>query len=277
MDGQKAKTVRVGGVTLGRGMPKICVPVMGPTLEEIRAQAARAAQAGADLMELRADSLSPMPSPRQAQAACEAARAGGALPLLFTLRTARDGGAGDADPAAYGALLEQVAKSGCCDAVDCELSVGEAAFARIAAAAHAAGVPVIGSSHAFYVPQDAELPARWLARQAALGADVCKAAVMAGDGVQALELAWRMARAGGETGRPYIAIVMGGEGALTRAACECVGSCLTFASAGEASAPGQMDARALRPALSLIHRAMTGEKAAPDGQIAGKAGQNERK
>ena len=37
--------VRVGGVTLGEGMPKICVPVMGYTLEEIRAAAARAAQA----------------------------------------------------------------------------------------------------------------------------------------------------------------------------------------------------------------------------------------
>ncbi len=261
MDRQQQGAVRVGDVTLGEGMPKICVPVMGHTLDEIRAAAARAAQAGAELMELRMDSLSPMPTLEEACEACMAAREGGGLPLLFTLRTARDGGAGDADAAAYEALLTGVAHSGCCEAVDCELSVGDGAFARIAQAARAAGVVLVGSSHAFHVPQDMDLPARWLERQAALGADVCKAAVMAGDRVQALEAAWRMARAGAETGGPYIAIVMGAEGALTRAACECVGSCLTFASAGEASAPGQMDARALRGTLALIHASMTGERA----------------
>lgn len=260
MDGRNQQTVRVGGVTLSEGRPALCVPVMGHSTEDIRAAAARAAQAGAELLELRMDSLSPMPALAQAQAACTAAKESG-LPLLFTLRTARDGGAGDGDPAAYEALLTGIALSGCCDAVDCELSVGEEAFVRIAAAAHAAGIPVVGSSHAFDVPEDAELPARWLARQAALGADVCKAAVMAGGRVQALEAAWRMARAGERLGRPYIAIVMGAEGVLTRAACECVGSCLTFASAGEASAPGQMDARALRPALELIHTALTGGQA----------------
>ena len=259
MDRKHEAAVRVGDVTLGEGIPKLCVPVMGHTLEEIRAAAARAAQAGADLMELRMDSLSPMPSQEEARAACAAAREGGGLPLLFTLRTARDGGAGDTDAVAYEALLTGLVRSGCCEAVDCELSVGDEAFVRIAQAARAAGVALVGSSHAFHVPEDLEMPARWLARQAALGADVCKAAVMAGNRVQALEAAWRMARAGEETGRPYIAIVMGAEGALTRAACECVGSCLTFASAGEASAPGQMDARALRGTLALIHGAMTGE------------------
>lgn len=257
MDSQNQQTVRVGSMTLGEGRPALCVPVMGHTIEDIRAAAARAAQAGAELLELRVDSLSPMPEPAQALAACEAARESG-LPLLFTLRTARDGGAGDEDPAAYEALLTGIARSGCCDAIDCELSVGDEAFVRIAAAAHAAGVPVVGSSHAFYVPEEPEIPARWLARQAELGADVCKAAVMAGGRVQALEAAWRMARAGEQLNRPYIAIVMGAEGALTRAACECVGSCLTFASAGEASAPGQMDAGALRPVLGLIHAALTG-------------------
>ena len=84
MDRKHEAAVRVGDVTLGEGIPKLCVPVMGHTLEEIRAAAARAAQAGADLMELRMDSLSPMPSQEEARAACAAAREGGGLPLLFT-------------------------------------------------------------------------------------------------------------------------------------------------------------------------------------------------
>lgn len=253
--GRTPNAVRVGGVTLGEGMPRICVPVMGKNPEEIRAAAARARAAGADLIELRIDSLSPMPSIEAAKAACAAARAGGALPLLLTLRTARDGGSGAAEAAPYEALLTEMARSGLCDAIDCELSVGDAAFSRIVRAAHEAGVPVVGSSHAFDVLEDMETPARWLARQATLGADVLKAAVMTSGRVQALEAAWRMARAGEALGRPYIAITMGSEGVVSRAACEALGSCLTFGTAGEASAPGQIPAGALRTALEIFHAA----------------------
>ncbi|MDY5349619.1 MAG: type I 3-dehydroquinate dehydratase [Candidatus Ventricola sp.] len=246
--------MRVGGVALGEGMPKICVPVMGKTPQEICGAAARARAAGADLIELRIDSLSPMPTVQEAGAACAAARESG-LPLLFTLRTSRDGGSGAAEAAPYEALLTGMARSGLCDAIDCELSVGEAAFSRIVRAAHGAGVPVVGSSHAFHVLEDLETPARWLAQQAALDADVLKAAVMTSGRVQALEAAWRMARAGETLGRPYIAITMGSEGAVSRVGCEALGSCLTFGTAGGASAPGQIPAGTLRTALEIFHAA----------------------
>ncbi len=252
------RTVAVGNVTLGEGMPKICVPVMGKTLEEISAAAARAAQAGADLIELRADSFSPMPDAREAVAACRAARDAAGLPLLFTLRTARDGGAGSADAAAYEALLVQMAQSGACDAVDVELSVGEEALRRIARVSHAAGVPVVGSSHEFGRISDAGLAGEWLVRQARGGADVLKAAVMAHDRLEALELCLNMARAGKAADRPYIAIAMGPCGVVSRAACEAVGSCLTFGTAGEASAPGQMETGLLRQVLRAIHGALGG-------------------
>ncbi|MDO5378067.1 MAG: type I 3-dehydroquinate dehydratase [Clostridia bacterium] len=253
------RAVRVGSIVLGEGMPKICVPVMGTTPEELRAAARRARLAGADLIELRIDSLSPMPEAEEAAAACRAVREASGLPLIFTLRTARDGGAGDADAAAYEALLAETARGGACDAVDVELSAGEAAFARIARAAHEAGVIVVGSSHAFGRIADARLAGNWLSRQARLGADVLKAAVMAHSRTEALALCLHMARAGEAEGRPYIAIAMGPCGVISRAACEAVGSCLTFGTAGEASAPGQMEAGALRQVLLSIHGAMGGE------------------
>ena len=250
-------SARLGRVTLGEGMPRICVPVMGRDMRAIRASAASAALCGADIVELRIDSLCPMPTPQQALCAIAAVREGaGETPILFTLRTSRDGGEGGRDAAAYEALLCEVARSGAVEGIDCELSVGEAAFARIACAAHAAGVTLVGSSHAFTVPQDFAIAAHWLARQAALGADVVKAAVMVRDRVQALEAALIMARAQREIGKPMIAIAMGPAGVLTRAACACVGSCLTFGTAGQASAPGQMDARALRGVLEAIDGAM---------------------
>ena len=248
------KSVRVGGCTLGEGMAKICVPVMGDTARAMAAHAARAREAGADLIELRIDSLSAEPSSEEAVAACHAVRAAG-LPVLFTMRTARDGGPGTAALPAYEALLAAVIEAGCCDAVDIELSVGEAAFARLAALAHAHGVPVVGSSHEFGELGDPVRAHDWLTAQHALGADVCKAAVMARSRSEAFAGAWQMARAGEEIAAPVIAIVMGPYGLFTRAACENVGSCLTFAAAGAASAPGQMDAGTLRGVLEALHGA----------------------
>ena len=74
------------------------------------------------------------------RAACRAVReAAQGTAISATMRTARDGGAGDADAARYEALLVMLARERLCDALDVELSVGEAAFSRIARAAHAGG------------------------------------------------------------------------------------------------------------------------------------------
>ena len=250
------RTARLGRVTLGEGMPAICVPVMGRTISEIAQAAARAKAAQADVIELRIDSLTDRPGIREATGACRAVRENAkGIPLLFTLRTKRDGGAGTADAEAYETLLGAVMESGACDAVDCELSVGEGAFSRIAEKAKKTGVLLVGSSHEFGEIGDMRRAAQWLKRQESLGADVCKAAVMARTGVQALEAALVMARAGERIDAPIIAIAMGAAGVLTRVGGACTGSCLTFGTAGEASAPGQMDARTLRRVMESIQQA----------------------
>ena len=244
-------------MTLGEGMPAICVPVMGRTACEIAQAAARAREAQADVIELRADSLAEMPDARDAIAACRTVRENAeGIPLLFTLRTRRDGGAGSADERAYERLLGAVAESRACDAVDCELSVGEDAFVRIAERAKAAGVLLVGSSHEFGEIGDVRRAAQWLRRQEALGADVCKAAVMTRTNAEAFALAQVYASVYEELTIPMIAIAMGPAGAITRIGGACMGSCLTFGTAGEASAPGQIDARRLRTALEIVQDAI---------------------
>lgn len=252
-------SVRLGGVVLGEGMPKICVPVMGKSIGEIAQAAARARDAQADIIELRIDSLSAMPDMQTAEAACRAVReqAPGTA-LLFTLRTARDGGAGDADAQAYEALLTSMIASGVCDGVDCELSVGREAFSRIARRAKEAGVTLVGSSHEFGEIGEMERAAQWLLEQQALGADVCKAAVMTKTRVRALEAALMFAKAKERLAIPMIGIAMGPAGAITRIGGACMGSCLTFGTAGEASAPGQIDAVTLRRALEIMQSAIAG-------------------
>lgn len=251
------RTAKLGRVTLGEGMPAICVPVMGRTIPEIAQAAARAKAAQADVIELRIDSLTDRPGLQEAMDACRAVRGSAEeIPLLFTLRTRRDGGAGTADVQAYEALLGAVMESRVCDAVDCELSAGEAVFARLAEQAKRAGVLLVGSSHEFGEIGDMQRAAQWLKRQEALGADVCKAAVMTRTNAEAFALAQVYADVYEQLTIPMIAIAMGPAGIMTRVGAACMGSCLTFGTAGEASAPGQIDAKKLRTALEIVQDAI---------------------
>ena len=165
----------------------------------------------------------------------------------------------DADAARYEALLVMLARERLCDALDVELSIGEAAFSRIARAAHEAGMPVIGSCHDFEKTPDAEEMAARLCRMAALGADICKIAVMPRKRRDVVALTAACAQADDALTQPIIAISMGEMGMPTRICAEAMGSCLSFGTAGAASAPGQMEAGALREALALVHRALARE------------------
>ena len=253
------KTVRWGRLTLGAGRPVVCVPVMGRDEAALAAFARSAVLAGAEVIELRADSLCAMPTAMQAASVLRAVReAAPDTPLLFTLRTQRDGGAGLPDAAAYEALLCGLLTQADTlpDALDCELSVGEAVFSRIAACAHKAGVSLVGSSHDFAkTPERTEIVRR-LTDMERLGADVCKIAVMPGSRADVLTLMRAATEADEALRAPLIAISMGPLGAITRVGGELFGSCLTFGAVGQTSAPGQMDARALRDELALLHGAM---------------------
>ena len=99
------------------------------------------------------------------------------------------------------------------------------------------GVTLVGSSHEFGDIGQMRKAAEWLLEQQELGARVCKAAVMVTTRVQALEAALMFAKMREELEIPMIGIAMGPQGAITRIGCESMGSCLTFGTAGEASAP----------------------------------------
>lgn len=251
------RRVQLGGVTLGEGQPAVCVPVMGKSVGEIGLAAARAAQSRADVIELRADSLAALPSGEEAEAMCRAVRENApGTPLLFTLRTSRDGGPGSGDAAAYEALLTDVLRSRLADAIDCELSVGEEAFARIVCRAHECGVAVVGSSHDFEKTPEEDAICQILAAMERLGADVCKIAVTPRSRLDVLTLMRAAVRSDEALLPPVIAIAMGPMGVLTRLGGEAIGSCLTFGSAGQASAPGQIDALTLRKTLEVIHNSL---------------------
>lgn len=245
------RTVRIGGVTLGEGMPRICIPVTGTTAQQI-VQGARAAQeAQADICEWRADFFEALEDETAVSRMIARMRETlGGIPLLFTIRTRAEGGQAALAPEAYARLNACAAKSGA-DCVDVEMLQPGAREAL--EGVHAQGVPVIASSHDFEkTPPSQELLAR-IEHMWASGADIAKIAVMprsAQDVLRLLEVTQEAVRA--QRG-PVVTMSMGRLGGVSRLAGETFGSAMTFGSAGSASAPGQIDARTLRAVLSALH------------------------
>ena len=247
--------VSLRDVVLGQGVPKICVPIMGPDVAALRTATLALPVADLDLVELRIDHLHDL---GDAPAAIDAVRSAlpAGVPLLFTFRTLAEGGERELPVADYEALLVSAIRSGLVDAVDVEQFTPRDALERIVAAAHASGVPVVMSSHDFEAtPPHDEIVGRLRAQQD-LGADVVKIAVMPHTASDVLTLLAATDDFRSNHARvPAITMAMGTLGVVSRLAGETFGSSLTFGSAGTASAPGQVEVGQLRAILALVHGA----------------------
>ena len=95
------RPIVVRGVTLGAGAPKIAVPIVGRKREDILAEAAAIKALHADLAEWRADFFERLTDPVALCTTLSALRETlDETPLLFTIRTEREGGAAALDPSA---------------------------------------------------------------------------------------------------------------------------------------------------------------------------------
>lgn len=180
--------------------------------------------------------------------------------LLVTFRTKAEGGGRDIDDRRYADLYQQLLTKGQMDLLDIEMHRGTSQVEQLIALAHQQGVRVILSSHDFQqTPSQPEIIAR-LRQQQEMGADILKIAAMphdAGDVLRMMSATWEMSQRYAQ--RPLLTMSMGGTGALSRLAGELTGSALTFGMAGEASAPGQLEARDLSATLAMLHASLNGE------------------
>ena len=156
------QTVTVKDVTLGEGAVKVIVPITGTTTELLVEQAARLAEHDLDLVEWRVDHFEQVSDTEQVlDAARQIADALGGKPVLFTFRTAAEGGLQAITPEDYAELNIAVARSGLVDLVDVELYLDREQGDRVIAAAHEAGVKVVVSNHDFEAtPPREEIVAR---------------------------------------------------------------------------------------------------------------------
>ena len=248
-------TVTVRGVTLGAGVPKIIVPIVDITQDDILDKAREIVSLSVDVVEWRADFYQDVLDVDRLLETLGMLRAAlGELPLLFTLRTRHDGGELDVSLERYKAVNMAAAASGCADMIDVEIWSGEEALRDHIDAIHGAGVKVIGSFHDFCsTPSREEMVSR-LRQAQDMGSDIAKLAVMPrsrGDVLALLEASVEMRER--YAVRPILTISMGPLGMVSRIACGISGSCMTFGAAGRTSAPGQIQVEELRRVLNMLH------------------------
>ena len=161
--------------------------------------------------------------------------------MQVAFRTQAEGGEAALTADQYAAFCAAVCASGCADLLDIEFFSAGKRLPQWIAAAHAAGVKVVCSSHDFQkTPPRTELVERMLRMQQA-GADLPKLAVMPTCRTDVLELLAATAEmADHHPETPVITMSMGALGAVSRLCGEAFGSSMTFANPGTASAPGQV-------------------------------------
>ncbi|XJZ28577.1 type I 3-dehydroquinate dehydratase [Bacillota bacterium Lsc_1132] len=250
------KTITVKGVTIGEGVPKICVPLTGSTLPELNEEAALLKTLDFDVAEWRADFFENVDEIEKVLAALAVIRTSlPNTPLIFTFRSVKEGGQKEMSLDNYFALNKAVAETGQVELLDVELFCGEDIVKRLVEAAHANGVFVILSNHDFAkTPSKEEIISRlWKAQE--LGGDLPKIAVMptnAGDVLTLLDATNTMNEKFAD--RPIITMSMASKGIISRLSGEVFGSAMTFGVAKKASAPGQLPVAELRTILALLHQ-----------------------
>ena len=251
-------TVKVRNIEIVAGIPKICVPIVGVTREEILAAAENIKSTKADVVEWRVDWYEDIFDFTKTEATMQALREVlGEMPILFTFRTSKEGGEKAIETEAYVELNQNAAKTGLVDLVDVEAFTGDDAVKAVVEIAHENGVKVIASNHDFHkTPEKEEIVSR-LRKMQELGADIPKIAVMPQNKKDVLTLLAATEEMVSEyADRPIITMSMSGTGVISRLCGEVFGSALTFGAVGKVSAPGQMGIEDLTTVLGLLHKSL---------------------
>lgn len=250
--------VVVRNVRIGEGIPKICVPIVGVTEEEIINEARSFDTIPVDVVEWRADWFEDVFEIEKVKTVLKALREVlKDTPILFTFRTSKEGGEKAIEPEVYAALNKAAAETGCVDLVDVEAFTGDALVKDIIETVHQSGVKVVVSNHDFQKTPDKDELVRRLCKMQELGADIPKIAVMPQNKKDVLTLLAATEEMNREhADRPIITMSMAGTGTISRICGEVFGSALTFGAAKKASAPGQMGVEELAQVLSVLHKSL---------------------
>lgn len=247
-------TIKIKNVEIGKGIPKICIPLTGKNREEIIEEMEIVKKSSPDLIEWRVDFFEESDNPERV---CEMLGTINdsfkQIPVLFTFRTKEEGGEKSIMSEDYVKLLKEVSERRLVDIVDVQVFwYGEKSEDFIKELKET-GAVVLASSHHFEGTPSVREMSDALYTMENRGADIVKLAVMPQSGKDVCALLEATMERKEHSNKPMIIMSMGQSGMLSRICGELTGSCVTFASGKQASAPGQIKADELKKVLGDIH------------------------
>lgn len=249
------KTLKIRKITIGEGIPKICIPIVGKTKKSILTQAQQAYEYNCDLIEWRMDHYQDCSQLQEVlDILSDIRNVIGETVLLATFRTMREGGEKELELDAYMELYYKVIECSCVDIIDIEFYTVKENICNLHAYAHQHNVLTLVSNHDFYqTPSYDELINR-LCMMKETQADIVKIAVMPQSKQDLITLlqATLAFREQDDSG-PLVTMSMNDIGVLSRICGEYFGSSITFAAMEQASAPGQIPIKDLASLLKTLH------------------------
>lgn len=247
-------TIKIKNVEIGKGIPKICIPLTGKNREEIIEEMEIVKKSNPDLIEWRVDFFEESDNPERV---CEMLGTINdsfkQIPVLFTFRTKEEGGEKSIMSEDYVKLLKEVSERRLADIVDVQVFwYGEKSEDFIKELKET-GAVVLASSHHFEGTPSVREMSDALYTMENRGADIVKLAVMPQSGKDVCALLEATMERKEHSNKPMITMSMGQSGMLSRICGDLTGSCVTFASGKQASAPGQIKADELKKVLGDIH------------------------
>jgi 3-dehydroquinate dehydratase-1 len=245
----------VGHTTFETGKTKIAVPITGHTTVEIQEQAKAAIAFKPDVIEWRIDYYDEVLKPEAYLQTAKKVRAIlGDTILLTTFRTTGEGGQLAIDEQAYMKLYQSIIENQLTDMLDIEDHFNEATISRLIYLAHRHNISVILSAHEFQgTPPELEI-INILEQMQSQNADIAKIAAMPRKFKDVLTLMKATSIESEKLEIPIIAISMGHLGEISRVTAPVFGSVMSFATVGDASAPGQMDIETLRREMKIFDK-----------------------
>ena len=239
------KICKVKNITIGEGMPKVCVPVINRNHQDIIAELMRLEKLDIDLIELRIDYFADLLNDQELISLFnEIASLSLTKGIILTYRSEKEGGNGQLSIQEYIELYKLAVSSNAFDIYD---------VITLTSLIHQAGKKVLMSMHDFKRTPSIDTMMEKFKLMDSSEADIFKIAVMPEDYKEVLALMETSLRAKEIYDRPIVTISMSNMGLATRLLGEQFGSAITFGKADNGSAPGQIDVDSLKQVLKIIH------------------------
>lgn len=248
------------GRMIGEGdQPLVCTPLVGKTWNSILAELENIIKKQPDIIEWRADYFEGIANQNDVVLLAKRIAANeGNIPVIFTIRSKREGGQYVQTPAECFNLVAAVCKDTEVAYVDYELSNLPEQIKKLRQFATETNTKIIASFHDFNRTPDKATLLKKLSEAEKYGADVAKIAVMPNSLEDVLTILEVTLLARSILSIPIITISMGSSGVATRLFGGVFGSAVTFAVGHDSSAPGQISIEELKTVLSVVQKSMGG-------------------